>query len=302
MPRTTKLRQARSFREAIRLENLQVAALAEVAAGNTTAKGDQGEDVIIQALSKRLGSNFRAAKGEIIDSDGRASPELDCIIYDASVCAVVSDTWSGRKLIRCEAVVMTIQIRSVLTKAYLTEMWQGHADWGNNMTRYYRPSGALQLLHAQGGKTAAEIDRIVNGGVVPKVDAKGLPRVPTCVLGYRTRCSMETAAGELGDFSTDYVCVLNKFLVGATNPGFMEGSSNFVVWERGQDSFLAFLGVLEFALEQYANSRQWFIPDWRRYYRRLESSDQAAINKESSDLGRATRDRAAKRRGSSKGR
>lgn len=273
MAKASKPRQALSFREAIRLENAQVTALAKVAAGNTTAKGDQGEEALIRALSRRLGSAFGVAKGEIIDSDGQASPEIDCIIYDSSVCAVVSDTWSGRKLIRCEAVVMTIQVRAVLTQNYLEEMWHAHAAWGNNLKRYYRPADLLSTIRARGGENAAEIDRIVKGGVCPKEHARGIPQVPTCILGYCTRCSATTAVKLLGEFSTDYICALNKFLVGASDPGYEGNPAQHRLWETGEDSFVAFLGIVEFALEHYANSRQWFVPDWRRYYRKPAESD-----------------------------
>ena len=266
MPRKTPTpRKALTFREAIRLENSQVNALAKIASGNTTAKGDQGEDLIIHAINKRLGSSFRAAKGEIIDAAGNATPELDCIIYDSSVCAVVSDTWSGRKLVRAESVVMTIQIRASLDIDYLKKMQASHFGMVD-MPRFYRETHNLKLI--RGGRNEEATARLLAMGAPMKWPEVDVPQVVSCVLGYSARFDLERAWPYLNEVGTDYICVLDQFLIGSRNPGFPDNPMQAQVFETGEDSFLAFLGVIELALEQYAYSRQWVLPDWRKYYER----------------------------------
>lgn len=262
-------RKALTFREAIRLENAQVNALAKIASGNTTAKGDQGEDLIINAINKRLGSGFHAAKGEIIDAHGNATPEIDCIIYDSSVCAVVSDTWSGRKLVRIESVVMTIQIRARLDIAYLKEMQKSHFHDTQDIRRYYRETLNLSLI--RGGKREAQTKSILEHGVMMKWHEADIPQVVSCVLGYSAQFDIRGAWPYVNEVGTDYICVLDKFLIGSKNPGFPDNPMQPAIYETGADSFLAFLGVMELALEQYAFSRQWVLPEWRRYYQRPQT-------------------------------
>jgi hypothetical protein len=80
-------------------------------------KGDYREDGLAKFLRDQLPGRYGVVKGELIDSKGRRSSQLDIIVFDATRAApfVRGSKYSGW-ILPAEAALAVVEVKSVLTK------------------------------------------------------------------------------------------------------------------------------------------------------------------------------------------
>lgn len=78
-------------------------------------KGDSREEALRRFFRERLPSCFAVVEGEVVDLNGRTSPQLDVLFFDQSRnFALIADT---SHVLPAEALLASIEVKSILTKA-----------------------------------------------------------------------------------------------------------------------------------------------------------------------------------------
>ena len=87
---------------------------------NTTTKGTTAEQFVAHFLRDHLPAGFGVTSGEVIDSVGHRSKQLDVIIYDAARCPMLFRSPDDDiALVPIEGVVAVVEVKMALKKADL---------------------------------------------------------------------------------------------------------------------------------------------------------------------------------------
>lgn len=81
--------------------------------------GDNSEGGWKQFLEKILPKKYAVDSGFVIDCEGNISEQIDIIIYDNLYSPYIMSSGSGVKYIPVEAVYAIVEIKPIITKAYL---------------------------------------------------------------------------------------------------------------------------------------------------------------------------------------
>ncbi|WP_437839259.1 DUF6602 domain-containing protein [Sorangium sp. So ce1153] len=254
---------ARPYREIIRIESDKMRAAAVSAFDHPTGKGDHREDLVRGMLSERIGSAFDVVKAEVIDSFDNTTGEYDAVIFDHRTASCVLSE-AGRKVVRVESVVMTIEIKSRLETEHLKETLRRGNKQLSSLRRCYSPN---QVLRAKGPDAPNwdETQKIFRDGLSPLCAHVSIPEVINCVFAF-DGITLNAAANELCHPMVDAVCVLGRYTVAKNRGGFEHDGSELIVMGENEDALGGFLQLIETVLERYLESRFWVSPDWRRYY------------------------------------
>lgn len=98
------------------------AQFAELKAGFThnTPKGDGGEALVARFLREHLPEQIGATAGQVIDSAGAMSKQVDVVLYDRMRTPMLFTSPNGRdSLIPVEGVLAVIEVKTHLKKAML---------------------------------------------------------------------------------------------------------------------------------------------------------------------------------------
>lgn len=106
--------------------------------------GDSRESAVSEYLRKVMPSNFGFSKGEMFDSAGANSGEVDLIIYDSVFSPIFSDG-SGKILAPIESCFGAIECKSTLTTAELKDCVRKIEKY-RSMKRAVKITNAAQLL------------------------------------------------------------------------------------------------------------------------------------------------------------
>ncbi len=85
-----------------------------------TSKGAGGEALVAQFLQKRLPGQVGATAGQVIDSTGQMSRQVDVVLYDRARTPMLFTSPNGHdQLIPVEGVLAVVEVKTHLTKAML---------------------------------------------------------------------------------------------------------------------------------------------------------------------------------------
>ncbi len=254
---------AANYRETLRIAGKHLAADALTALGNTTARGDKREELVCTFLRDRVGTAFGVTKGEVIDSVGKTTGEYDAIIFDSRVAPSIA-TEAGRQVVRVEAVVATVEVKSELKTEHLEKMFTRQNKEILQLNRFYNPTKALRPLLAW-KKTADQTKQVLDEGINPMDHYESIPSIVSFVLGL-SGPKMNTIERWLQFPGVDVVCVLGKYTAAKNPIGFASNPPDLVLWAEEEDALGAFLYLVETALENHLEARTWVAPQWRRYF------------------------------------
>ncbi len=87
---------------------------------HNTPKGAGGEALVAQFLQRRLPEQIRCTAGQVIDSTGAISRQVDVVLYDRARTPMLFSSPNGHdQLIPVEGVLAVIEVKTHLTKAML---------------------------------------------------------------------------------------------------------------------------------------------------------------------------------------
>jgi len=253
-----------SWREAIRNESESLLANAKTALNHSGAKGDGRESLLRSVLQRHLGANFGVTKGEIVDSRGKGTGEIDLIVYDRRAGACVVE-FGGRRVIRVESVVCTVEVKSTLQTKDLEDLFHHQNKELLQLMRFYRPTPMLDLV-TRFKKSIEDTGRILQKeGVSPFTHYENIPSIPSFVFAY-DGISTATAAGQLQFPGVDVICVLGKYTIAKNNLGFFTNPPDLVQWAEGADALGGFLFLVEQAVERFTEASAFVRPFWQNYF------------------------------------
>lgn len=254
---------AKNYREILRIESNKLGPNAETAFEHPTARGDQRENLFLELLRRHVGSSFGVHKAEVIDSRGHTTGELDAVIYDRRTTAAVADE-AGRKIVRVEAVAATVEIKSMLRKEDLEQIFE-HGNKGlRELRRFYAPTPILSLVSRRDPNWSKSEDLFRNG-LGTTAHHMNIPEIPGFAFGF-DGLSKDLVSGPIQLTGVDAVCVLGKYAAAKRDLGFPSNPPELELWAEGHDALGAFMFLIEEALDKYLESRQWVSPQWRRYF------------------------------------
>jgi hypothetical protein len=115
-------------------------------------KGASKEEKFREFLRKYFPRNLDVSKGQIIDSNGNISREIDVIVSDAFKTPIFYDV-GGNRIIPVECVYSVIEVKSYLDTSAIEEIYQNMFSVRNlSKKAYYPPSGAIIHKHNLYGK------------------------------------------------------------------------------------------------------------------------------------------------------
>ncbi len=130
----------------------QAAKEMEVSLGKTRAalshnltKGEAGEESFRQFLRKHLPDSLGVTKGQIIDSKGRQSRQLDVIVYNKLRTPMLFTSDEGdHQLVPSEGVLAVIEVKIALTKAMVPGLMTNMESVKRlDKTSYYKTNGMI---------------------------------------------------------------------------------------------------------------------------------------------------------------
>jgi hypothetical protein len=82
---------------------------------HSLSKGEAAEEAVREFLQRHLPSSVGITKGQIIDSRGRFSKQLDVIIFDASRTPILfTSEEDGHQLVPVEGVIAVVEVKTTL--------------------------------------------------------------------------------------------------------------------------------------------------------------------------------------------
>lgn len=243
--------------------------------GHPTAKGDGREDAVCGFLRDRVGTTFGVSKAEVIDSRGCTTGEYDCAIYDQSIAASLH-VEDKRRVVRVEALAMTVEVKSELRSEHADELW------GNNkgliqLTRFYKPTPLLSIvLRVLPQDKRDEAATMFRDGLHPFMRHQDVPAIVSGFFAFDGP-EVNTAAQYMSHPGVDFICVLNKYTIAKGNLGTSLNMGRPILYGEGIDALGAFLHVTEMILQNFRASRTFVWPDTARYYgalRRVGADDE----------------------------
>ena len=225
---------AKNYRDALRTLSRKLRGNSESVLDHPTARGDHREGLFVDALRVRLGATFDAVKAEVIDSDGRSTGEYDAVIYDkrTGACVAAED---GRRVIRVESVVATVEIKSVLKTSHLEELFSLQNKEMLQLTRYYEPTAELQFARLGDPEGLQRDVNALRNGVNAMMHYETIPQVVSLVFAF-SGLSSDTIGQHLQLPSIDAVCVLDKYAAAKRELGYSANPPQLEMWAEGEDA------------------------------------------------------------------
>jgi hypothetical protein len=231
-----------------------------------TAKGDGREDLLRKFLADRVGTTFGVTKAEVVDCQGNSSGELDIVIFDQRVASCLS-VLGERRVVRAEAVVMTIEVKSKFAPSTWHKEYLRVRNGIGRLTRFYR---AAPLLTAMGGfmeeQAWAATETMFKTGLSTLDDNEDVPAVVSAFFGYKGPPANSKAVKAFSQTPLlDVVCVLGQYTIAKKRVGFNKRANGTddargYVWGRDDDALGAFLEVVEGVLARALDARTLFQP------------------------------------------
>ena len=130
--------------------------LARGAIDHPTSKGDVSEAQWRKMLAKHLPQRYRVCKGQIVDSRGGISEQIDVIIHDAHYCPLFLDE-EGTCFVPAESVYAVFEAKQELTAAYV----QAAGRKAASVRRLFRTSTTIMDRGVE--KSARALPEIIGG-------------------------------------------------------------------------------------------------------------------------------------------
>jgi len=236
-------------------------------------KGDERENVAKDFLRPRLGTLFDITKGEVIDSDGRSTTELDAVIYDKSVGSCVHDG-STRQVVRVESVALTVEVKSILKKEGAEETERKLHDRLLQMQRYYRGTDQLALAQTaqelaarRMGREPTDLHAPLAAGICALQSHQDIPCVVNVLFAFDGPANAETAASYMHGTFIDAIFVLDKYTIVKKSIGQNTLNQELLLWSSGEDAVAGLFDVIEHVLYLFRRGTYWATPDMMRYSR-----------------------------------
>lgn len=233
-----------------------------------SAKGDGRENVFTDFLQRRIGSAFGVTKGEVVDSNGESSDELDAVVYDRTVSASLHDQ-RARRVLRVETVAVVVEVRSHLQASSQPAEEEKIASGIGRLRRYYRPlpmlSGFLRMNNEEERQRSQQMFR---EGLAALEAYQAVPRVVHAFFGFDGP-QIRTIRAFADAPHVDIVCVNRKYTLAKEKPGFppqLSGSKALLAGE-GEDALGAFVEQIDQALQRFHDAR-CFVAPGANYYSR----------------------------------
>lgn len=255
---------AKNYPEALRTIARKLSAASESSLTHPTGRGDHREQLFLAELRVRLGSAFDAVKAEIIDSHGRSAGEYDAVVYDNRTGACVTEE-SGRRIIRVESAIATIEVKSALETKHLEKLFAHQNKEILQLNRHYDATWELRFARSsRPDQLARDIEKL-QAGINPMDSYENVPQVVSLIFAF-DGLSAETMGHHLQLPGIDAVCVLNKYTVAKARLGYSSNPSDGELWAEGEDALGAFFFLIEQAQENYLEGTRFVRPQWRRYF------------------------------------
>lgn len=270
---------AKNYRDIFRTESAKLKALAASSFDHPTAKGDSREELVREFLRPRIGTAFGIEKAEIVDSDGRTTGEYDAVVFDARTGGALASE-GGRRVVRVESAVLTIEIKSQLRHDDLKELFTHQNKELLQLHRRYRPTQELlNLQHLQraalpfknsevandDAKRHARTEAMFKDGLLAMMHHESIPEVSSFVFGFEG-CAVDGTQPYLQFPGVDVVSILGEYTVAKENVGFPANPPGLLLWAEGDDALGAFVFLIERCLDLYLEGRRWVSPAWERYF------------------------------------
>jgi hypothetical protein len=241
---------ASSFRETYQALSRQLDQQARAAGvfDHPTAKGDVREKLLRDFLAERVGTTFGVSKAEVVDSKGFTSGELDIVIYDQSVASCLN-VLGERRIVRAEAVVATIEVKSQFSPSTWVDEHLRVRDGIGRLTRFYRPAPLLSVMKGFLPKEVwAKSEEIFANGLSTLDDHQDIPAVVSAYFGFQGP-SEDAVQPFIEGPLLDAVCVLGRYTIAKKKVGFNKRANGTedtlgYIWGRGDDALGAFVQVL----------------------------------------------------------
>lgn len=232
------------------------------------AVGDALEIPFRAWLSEMVGESYGVTKGEIVDSDGRTSGQLDAIVYDRRTVPCI-ESEHGLRVIRVESVAVTIELKTGLEGRHLDEIEAKGNQGVDELRRYFRvqrliaaraealagdPGYARYLELGTDGVRACESEREFD-----------VPRVVCAVFALRG-LSLESVAKRVRSGRVDAVCIPRSYTAAKRAPSYFAGESALDTFV-GDDALPRFLETVLEAIEAHSEWQLGARFDWPRYFR-----------------------------------
>lgn len=87
--------------------------------GHGTTIGDDSEANWARVLREFLPARYGVAKGQVMDSQGRISDQIDLLIYDVQYTPLLAKTANGDLFVPAEAVYAVFEVKQEMSKQFL---------------------------------------------------------------------------------------------------------------------------------------------------------------------------------------
>ncbi|MFI5710711.1 DUF6602 domain-containing protein [Kribbella sp. NPDC051620] len=141
-----------------------------IALSHSLSKGEALEDAVRKFLRKHLPDSIGIAKGQLIDSKGAHSPQLDVILYDAARTPLLfSSGQDGIQLVPSEGAIAAIEVKTHLGPSDVEQLVKHMSGVKSLDKSAYHPAGLVSTTYNLYGKT--------------------LDIAPTCYFALTLECS-----------------------------------------------------------------------------------------------------------------
>lgn len=131
---------------------------ARISLTHPTTKGDASQEVWISLFNDYLPQRYHAGSGQVIDSEGKISQQIDVIIYDRQYTPPILN-FSNQKVVPAESVYAVFEVKQTLNDTYL-KYAQGKAKSVRELKRT-----SLSIPHA-GGKYEPKLLTPIIAGIL----------------------------------------------------------------------------------------------------------------------------------------
>ncbi|MCB0390953.1 MAG: hypothetical protein KDD58_06675 [Bdellovibrionales bacterium] len=157
---------------------------------NPSGIGDHRELSLTDIIRDKLPSTLMVSKGEIIDSNGKRTPEFDIVVHYPSKAPNFLNL-AGRKVIPCEDVLCVGEIKSQYNEDRLKTCIESVKKL-NELRRYYRGTYLLSKLNS------LAVEKYKNTPVPIEDGNSGAPAIAAFFFSYKGS-SDDTIIGHLED-------------------------------------------------------------------------------------------------------
>jgi hypothetical protein len=183
--------------------------------------GTSREDAVMRFLKEHLPNRYEICSGEVVDSQGNQSGQIDLMIFDSSTTCPLMTTGKD-VLLPAEALLAVVEVKTTLSMAEIEKSLKGIKK-----IHTLKPWGDQWSVSRKNGSTADD----------------ALPRVLTSIFAYESNLgSTEWAAKEIGRVR-EQTLLQNSSIeyvdrVAVLNRGFLMPSAGKAVEPREQSGVL----------------------------------------------------------------